>query len=323
MTIHVFVAMPFGIKEGIDFNRIYADFIKPALEKEGFEVFRADEEQRAGNIRTDMFQELLLADLVVADLSIDNPNVWYELGVRHALRARGIIHIKCKRDYMPFDVYSDRALTYNIKNGVPDKDFLDNDMKNLAAMAKETISSWHGRKISPVYNLLSYLKEPDWKSLRLDNAKEFWEKQDEWQSKIKVACKKQKPGDIMILADETPVRALSLEAHITAGKALRKLGQFKMALEQIEKALSIDSENLEARQEKGLLLGRLKKEDEAKEWVKAVVKDNPNSAGTLALLGRLEKDIWISSWNKSNKTQDEKIEEAAREECLLCEAIDP
>src|SRR5659263_257957 len=115
MTIHVFVAMPFGIKEGIDFNRVYTDFIKPALEKEGFEVFRADEEQRAGNIRTDMFQELLLADLIVADLSIDNPNVWYELGVRHALRARGIIHIKCKRDYMPFDVYSDRALTYNIK----------------------------------------------------------------------------------------------------------------------------------------------------------------------------------------------------------------
>lgn len=322
MTIHVFVAMPFGIKEGIDFNRVYEDFIKPALKKEGFEVFRADEEQRAGNIRTDMFQELLLADLVVADLSIDNPNVWYELGVRHALRARGIIHIKCKRDYMPFDVFSDRALTYNIKNGVPDPDFLNNDMKNLAAMAKETVSSWHGHKISPVYNLLGYLKEPDWKSLRLDNAKEFWDKQETWQRRIEVARKKQNPGDIMVLADETPVRALSLEAHITAGKALRKLGQFSMALEQIEKALSIDPENLDARQEKGLLLGRLKKDDAAKEWVEAAVRDNPKSAETLALLGRLEKDIWISSWNINKKTQEEKVEAAACEDCLLCEAID-
>lgn len=44
-------------------------------------MFRADEEQSAGNIRTDMFQELFLADLVFVDLSIDNPNVWYELGV--------------------------------------------------------------------------------------------------------------------------------------------------------------------------------------------------------------------------------------------------
>ena len=88
MAYHAFVAMPFGIKEQIDFNRVYGELIKPALEDAGFEVFRADEEMRAGDIRTDMFQELLMADLVVADLSIDNPNVWYELGVRHALRAR-------------------------------------------------------------------------------------------------------------------------------------------------------------------------------------------------------------------------------------------
>src|SRR5919107_6431938 len=98
--MHVFVAMPYNNKEGIDFNKIFSDLIKPALEEEGYEVFRADQEQRAGEIRTDMFQELLLADLVVADLSIDNPNVWYELGVRHALRKRGVVQIKSKREYM-------------------------------------------------------------------------------------------------------------------------------------------------------------------------------------------------------------------------------
>ena len=59
MAYHAFVAMPFGIKEQIDFNRVYGDLIKPALEGAGFEVFRADEEMRAGDIRTDMFQELL------------------------------------------------------------------------------------------------------------------------------------------------------------------------------------------------------------------------------------------------------------------------
>jgi hypothetical protein len=76
MAYHAFVAMPYGVKEKIDFNKVYSDLIKPALEGAGFEVFRSDEEMRAGDIRTDMFQELLMADLVVADLSIDNPNVW-------------------------------------------------------------------------------------------------------------------------------------------------------------------------------------------------------------------------------------------------------
>ena len=98
MAVHVFVAMPYGVKEGIDFDKVYDGFISPALESEGFEVFRADEEMSAGNIRTDMFQELLLADLVVVDVSIDNPNVWYELGVRDALRARGVVQIHSKRE---------------------------------------------------------------------------------------------------------------------------------------------------------------------------------------------------------------------------------
>src|SRR5437870_13838969 len=119
MASHVFVAMTFGNKEWIDFNKIYSDLIKPALESVGFEVCRADEEMRAGDILTDMFQELLLADLVVADLSIDNPNVWYELGVRHALRRRGVIQITWRREHVSFDVYTVRALTSHIKENTP------------------------------------------------------------------------------------------------------------------------------------------------------------------------------------------------------------
>ncbi|MCS6304280.1 MAG: hypothetical protein H8K07_11530 [Nitrospira sp.] len=59
MKPHAFVAMPFGMKRDsqgkeIDFNRIYAELVKPALEVMGLEVFRADKEERAGDIRTDI-----------------------------------------------------------------------------------------------------------------------------------------------------------------------------------------------------------------------------------------------------------------------------
>jgi hypothetical protein len=214
--MHVFVAMPYNVKEGIDFNKVYTDLIKPALEEEGFEVFRADEELRAGEIRTDMFQELLLADLVVVDLSIDNSNVWYELGIRHSLRARGVVQIKSKREYMPFDVYTDRTLSYHIKGGLPDPEFLHEDRAALQAMCRETIASWHGLKISPVYHLLPFLQEPNWKKLQVGITAEFWEKQGAWESKINIARKKQRPGDILVLADEAPIQALRLEAYRTA-----------------------------------------------------------------------------------------------------------
>jgi hypothetical protein len=95
MKPHAFIAMPFGKKPGlegtpIDFNAIYKDLLKPAIEAAGLTVYWTEEEQSADNIKTDRLQELLIADLVVADLTLDDPNVWYELGLRHALRASGI-----------------------------------------------------------------------------------------------------------------------------------------------------------------------------------------------------------------------------------------
>ncbi|MFA5923754.1 MAG: hypothetical protein WC856_21075 [Methylococcaceae bacterium] len=162
MKLHAFVAMPFGIKTGpdgkpIDFNGVYEEYIKPALEAAGLEVFRADEEQAAGDIKTDMFQELLIADLVVADLTLDNPNVWYELGVRHALRSRGTVLVQGQRATQPFDIYTDRKLNYSLQNGLPDSVTLKKDQAALTKMVKATLESWHDRKISPVYQLLPYL----------------------------------------------------------------------------------------------------------------------------------------------------------------------
>lgn len=124
---HAFVVMPFGTKKGGDgsiynFNEIYKTLIKPALEEAGFEPFRADEENSSGDILTDMFQELLLADLCLCDLSIDNANVYYELGIRHAFRKRGVVHIQAGRAYMPFDIFNVRTLPYHITvEGVPDR----------------------------------------------------------------------------------------------------------------------------------------------------------------------------------------------------------
>jgi hypothetical protein len=110
---NAFIAMSFGSKPGpmgqvINFNRIYSELIKPALQATGLEGFRAEEEEQAGDIRTDMFQELLIADLVVADLILPNPNVWYGLGVLHALRARSLVIVYGGQRTTAFDLYTDR-----------------------------------------------------------------------------------------------------------------------------------------------------------------------------------------------------------------------
>ena len=292
--------MPFGVKKDshgveIDFNRVYIELIKPALEVAGLEVFRADEEERAGDIRTDMFQELLIADLVVADLTLDNPNVWYELGVRHALRARGVVLICGGRVTTAFDLYTDRKLRYSLKNGGPDPATMEQDKQNLSDMVKATMESWHGRKVSPVYQLMPNLQEPSWKLLRIGDVREFWEQHEAWEGRIALARKAGHIGDVLVLANEAPVAAFRAEAWIKAGEALRKAERFKFALEQLEHGLAIEPHNLRGLREQGICLQRLALAghpghslDRARAHYRKVLELYPQDPETWALLGRTD-----------------------------------
>jgi tetratricopeptide (TPR) repeat protein len=334
ITPHAFVAMPFGTKPGadgqpIDFNRVYREYIAPALEDAGLEPFRADREVRAGDIRTDMFQELLVADLVVADLSIDNPNVWYELGVRHALRARGVVLVSAGRVTTAFDLYTDRKLRYGIKDGAPDPATLTEDKRKLTEMVKATMESWRGRKVSPVYNLMPNLQEPDWKSLRIGDVREFWAQHDSWGERIELARRAGRIGDLLVLADEAPVAAFRAEAWIKAGEALRKAERFGFALEQLERGLEIEPDNLRGLREKGICLQRLglagaagHSLDRAREHYRGVLNNHPADPETWALLGRVDKDAWIAAWRRPGRTQEQMRDDAAYEDALLRAAID-
>lgn len=334
MKPHAFIAMPFGSKpdasgQMIDFNRVYREYIKPALEAAGLEVFRADQEQRAGDIRTDMFQELLVADLVVADLTIENPNVWYELGVRHALRARGVVLVCGGRTPTAFDLYTDRKLRYAIKDGGPDPKTVEDDKRSLTEMVTETMESWHGRKLSPVYNLMPNLQEPDWKSLRIGDVREFWERHEAWEDRINLARKGSRIGELLVLADEAPVAAFRAEAWIKAGEALRKAERFDFALEQLERGLAIEPRNLKGLREKGICLERLALNgnqtnslDHAREHYRNVLEKYPNDPETWALLGRLDKDAWIASWRRPGNSPEKMHDDAGYEDALLRSAID-
>jgi len=322
MALHAFVAMPFGVKEGIDFNRIYAEYIQPALAD--FEVFRADQEQRAGEIRTDMFQELLVADLVVADLTLDNPNVWYELGIRHALRARGVVLTYAegvRQGPAPFDVYTDRRVRYRLKDGAPDPATLKQDREALAAFVKATMASWWGRKHSPVYQLLD-LREPDWKSLMLrddENRARF----RDWCNRIETAGRRKRPGDVVVLAGEAPTLLLRAEGRVTAAKALLNLGSYRFALDQIQKALEADPQHLEGRRVQAVLLGRMGKRAEAEQELERLTTENPRDPELRALTGRVRKESWMAEWNDPALSPDQRRARAIASIHLLADCVEP
>ncbi len=323
---HAFVVMPFGNKAGPDgsaihFNEIYKELIRPALVEAGLEPFRADEEEGAGDIRPDMFQELLLADLVVADITIDNPNVWYELGVRHALRARGVVLICGAKVSTAFDLIPERKLRYGLSEGAPDPGTLDDDRRRLCTMVRETMQSWHGHKVSPVYNLLPNLQEPNWKRLRVGAVQEFWERHESWERRLERARSAGQLGDMLVLAEEAPVAALRAEGWLAAGTALRRAGCYRIALESLEQCLDIEPGNLKALQEKGTCLERLALAgiqsftiDQAREHFRGVLERFPSDAETASLAGRVEKDTWIAAWRGDGAHTPEEMRADASDE---------
>ena len=105
-----FVVMGFGPKVDFETGRTlnldatYHNLIKPAIEEAGLECVRADEITHSGNINVPMYQQILTADVVVADVSTANCNAFYELGVRHALRPSTTIIIAEDKFKFPFDI---------------------------------------------------------------------------------------------------------------------------------------------------------------------------------------------------------------------------
>lgn len=305
---HAFVVMPFGKKTGsdghpFDFNAIYKTLIKPAIEDAGFEPFRADEETASGDILTDMFQELLLADMVLCDLSIDNANAFYELGIRHALRKRGVVHIQAGRAYMPFDIFNVRTLPYHVTNeGIPDPEFIKSDIKAIARLLRDTWASDRDAVHSPIYNLLSGLKEPERKSLQTPLATGFWREYDEWKERVTVAQREKHIGDILLLTEEIKNPLIREDAVAEVGNALAKLGRNELALSQYREGIQVNSNNLEFRREEAFHLNRVGRVNEAIIKLESILNDFPRDTKSISYLGRIYKEMWTNSWDRiSNK----------------------
>jgi tetratricopeptide (TPR) repeat protein len=243
-----------------------------------------------------MFQDLLMAELVVADLTVDNPNVWYEIGVRHALRTSGAVLTFALRSRLPFDLNGQRMLHYTLTDGVPDPATLATECAALTEAITATLAAWKGRKASPVYAQLPNLREPDWKSLKVGDVNEFWQALETWQGRIRIAQQRQRPGDILLLAEETPNRSLELEALHTAAKALIDLNRPRYALDTLKTALAIDPDDVKTRQMQGIALGRAGRFEEAKEALQTLAADHRDGE-TLGLLARTWKDQWRRLWD--------------------------
>ena len=96
-----------------DFDELYQNVIAPVCKEYGYNSVRADECYTSSAIIQDIIREISNASLIIADITMDNPNVFYELGYAHALGKPTILLAdKNKRAHLPFDVSGYRTIFY-------------------------------------------------------------------------------------------------------------------------------------------------------------------------------------------------------------------
>ncbi|HKP13011.1 MAG TPA: tetratricopeptide repeat-containing protein, partial [Blastocatellia bacterium] len=281
--MRAFIIRPFGIKSDINFDEVERLLIAPALKRVGAEGRTTIDILEAGNIREDMFRRLLTADLVVADLSIHNANVFYELGIRHALRERSTFMLRCNADAFPFDLQTDRYLEYR-------KDDPAARLEDLVAALRRTIDS--GRKDSPVFLSLPNLREPD--------PSQFMAVPPDFGEEVKRAADEGQAGDLALLSYEVHGFEWEMRGWRTVGNAqfnLRALAGAKATWENVRK---IEPADLEANLLLGTIyerLGDLSRSTEATQRALANQEiDQRQRAEAYSLLARNAKTRWRDEW---------------------------
>jgi hypothetical protein len=113
--LRCFVVGPIG-EDGSDIrtrsDQVLRYIVQPVANDMGYEVVRGDELGVPGSITAQVLQEIATADLVIADLSGHNPNVFYELALRHALN-RPVIQMIARGERIPFDIGQTRTIQFN------------------------------------------------------------------------------------------------------------------------------------------------------------------------------------------------------------------
>jgi hypothetical protein len=141
-----------------DLDKSYRILIKPAVEAAGATCVRADEIVHAEVIDVPMYEQLLQADLVVADLSTLNANAFFELGVRYALRPRATVAIAESGFKNPFDTNHISTLPYEHLGKGIDAEEAERFKAKLTEVCRTVLSS--ERTDSPIYTFIRDLQPP-------------------------------------------------------------------------------------------------------------------------------------------------------------------
>ncbi|MBX3617905.1 TRAFs-binding domain-containing protein [Nitrosomonas sp.] len=298
-----FVLMPFGKKPAIsgilvDFDAVYQELIAPAIRAAGLEPLRADEEMAGGIIHKPMFERLILCEYAIADLTTANANVFYELGLRHAIRPSSTLLLFAKdTGQLPFDVAPLRSLPYDLgADGKPkDPEIVVASLTTKLQEARQQLAD------SPVFQLVEGF--PDIQRLKTD----VFRNRVNYSEQIKqTLANARKQGLAAVSAVERDLTQNAKVADIESGIVIdlflsyRAVRGWQEMIDLVAKMSLPLAATVMVQEQLGLALNRAGRSDEAeKVLLDVIAKRGPSK--TYGILGRVFKDRWENACKNGDK----------------------
>jgi tetratricopeptide (TPR) repeat protein len=299
LTPLCFVLMPFGKKMDAggrvtNFDSVYEKIIAPAVARAGLEPIRADEEKIGGTIHKPMFERLMLCHYAVADITGANPNVFYELGIRHAMRPRSTVIVFGEGTVLPFDIALVRGLSYKTDGaGEP----LDPET-TIAAIASqlETARASHYDD-SPIFQLVEGVPRWDIDHSKTDIFRKSVDYSKKYKERLRAAAGQGETAAEAvkaIAAEPALANLLEVESGVVVDLflSLRDVKAHQAMIDLYHRMpLPLQRAKM-MREQLGFALNREGQFEEAEKVLKEVIAEFGPSSETNALLGRIYKDRW-------------------------------
>ncbi|MEX5218025.1 MAG: DUF4071 domain-containing protein [Nitrospira sp.] len=302
-----FVLMPFGKKPDlagsiIDFDAVYQSLIAPAVSESGLEPLRADEEMTGGIIHKPMYERLILCEYAVADLTTANANVFYELGLRHAVRPWSTVLLFAEGGRLPFDVAPLRAMPYRLTpEGTPQNVDVTKAalVKRLVEARRTASEDAKAATDSPIYQLIENF--PDIDHTKTDVFRDRVRYSTELKSRL-VAARKE--GVDALRAVETGLGNLdNVESGVVIDLFLSyrgvKASEDMIAL--VRKMPRPLAATVMVQEQLAFALNRAGRGEEAEKVLTELLAKRGPSSETYGILGRVYKDRWEAALNAGNR----------------------
>jgi len=296
-----FVAMPFGKKPAsggrlIDFDAVYTQIIAPAIRDANLDPLRADEEQAGGIIHKPMFERLILCEYAVADLTNANANVFYELGVRHAVRpASTVLLFAVDCGQLPFDVAPLRAVPYQLNaDGKPYE-----AAQARSILAERLRAARDESTDSPLYQLVDGF--PDIQRLKTD----VFRNRVQYSKEKKVdlaSARKQGAADAIRDVESSLGEINDADSGVVIDLFLsyRAVKAWREMIDLVARMSPALGATVMVREQLGLALNRDGQGDEAETVLLDVLARRGPSSETYGILGRVYKDRWETAQKEGN-----------------------